>query len=96
MSDIFCHTEWRGSFRKYVKLGRKKSSEGRKGGRGGGIISHVTIPHTVFTSPKGGQILARGVNAPKLNEALIYAQTLSYISCDYLLGNKVPDFACTV
>lgn len=75
MSDISCHTEWRGSFRKYVKLGRRKSSEGREGG---GIISRVTIPNTVFTSPKGSQILVRGVNAPQLNEALIYAQTISY------------------
>ena len=62
------------------------------------MLSCCLTSHSVhkFQGGGGGQILAKEVNAPKLNEALIYVQTISYISCDCLLGNKVSDGACTV
>ena len=70
MSNILMHCVgiYRGSFRKIVKRGKSWRLESL-----GGITSLVPTPHTVFTSFKGGVILANeGERPPPPNKALLY------------------------
>ena len=75
----------RGSFRKIVKRGRKLMV--KKAWEGGGITSLALTPHAVFTSCKGGKILARGGECPPFH-ALIHASYAS-IKCIQAAPEKV-------